>query len=56
MLRRMRKFLASEDGATAVEYALLVSLIVLAALAGLASLGERTVGLWSNVASLVDAS
>ena len=56
MLRRLRKFLTSEDGATAVEYALLVSLIVLAALAGLSTVGKSTVQMWNNVSAEVVSS
>lgn len=56
MLRHLRKFLTSEDGATAVEYALLVSLILLAILAGVTAVGERTVRLWTDVSSDVAGS
>lgn len=53
MLRRLRKFLISEEGATAVEYALIVSLIALAAVGGMMSLGEGVVQMWTNVAGQV---
>ncbi|MCU0709408.1 MAG: Flp family type IVb pilin [Pirellula sp.] len=40
MLRRFRAFLKSDDGPTAVEYAVLLSLIVGACLASVGTLAE----------------
>ena len=43
----------SERGATAVEYGLILALIVLAMIAALNSLATKTVGMWNNVATEV---
>ncbi len=53
MLARLRKFLTSEAGATAVEYALVVSLILLAMLTGLGTAGQETLGFWADIATAV---
>ncbi|MFC3442071.1 Flp family type IVb pilin [Sphingobium rhizovicinum] len=42
-----------ERGATAVEYALIIAMIVLAMLAALNSVANKTVGMWNNVATEV---
>lgn len=40
-------------GATAVEYALILAMIVLAMLAALNSVANKTIGMWNNVATEV---
>jgi pilus assembly protein Flp/PilA len=40
--KKVVRFLASEDGPTAVEYALMLCLILLAALAAIVTFGEAT--------------
>jgi pilus assembly protein Flp/PilA len=45
MLRDMRRFLRQDDGATMVEYALMVSLIAVVCLAVVAALGT---GVWNG--------
>ncbi|WP_298401488.1 Flp family type IVb pilin [Sphingobium sp.] len=42
-----------ERGATAVEYALIIAMIVLAMLAALNNVANRTTGMWNNVATEV---
>lgn len=51
--RPLRALIADRKGATAVEYGLILALIVLAMLAGLTSLAEATTGLWNHVARVV---
>lgn len=53
MSKRQTLFALAGDkhGATTVEYALILGLIVLAMLAGFSSLADGTSGLWSNVDS-----
>ena len=53
---RVKKFLTSEDGATAVEYAVMLGVILLAAIVGIASFGSNTGGLWGGINSDLDAT
>jgi pilus assembly protein Flp/PilA len=46
--------LADERGATAVEYGLIVSLIVLAMLGALGNVAAVTTNLWTTIANEVD--
>jgi len=48
-----RKLLAAERGATAVEYALIISMIVLAMVGVLTEVASKTTGMWNNVANEV---
>lgn len=45
-----------ERGATAVEYALILAMIVLAMITALTSVANKTTGMWNNVADEVTAS
>jgi pilus assembly protein Flp/PilA len=47
----LRRFLVSEDGPTAVEYAVMLSLIVIVCLAAITSIGEKANTVFQNVAS-----
>lgn len=49
----LRKLAASAKGATAVEYGLIMALIVIASMAALKTLADTTIGIWGNVASNV---
>ncbi|HKX91745.1 MAG TPA: Flp family type IVb pilin [Sphingomicrobium sp.] len=49
-LRRLR---ADTRGATAIEYGLIAALIVVAMMAGLASLGGGAGGMWTNLGTTV---
>ena len=44
------RLLRDDRGATAIEYGLIVALIVIAMLAALGGVGGETGGLWGNVA------
>ena len=55
-LARIQRFLASEDGPTAVEYAVMLSLIVVACIAVLQSLGTSVSSTFSSVSSAVSGS
>ncbi|OJY65485.1 MAG: pilus assembly protein [Sphingobium sp. 66-54] len=48
-----RKLLAAEHGATAVEYGLIISLIVLAMVSVLTEVASKTTGMWNHVANEV---
>lgn len=45
----IRKLFADQTGATAIEYGLIASLIVVALIGGLASLGGGADGMWTRV-------
>jgi len=55
-LARIRQFLTSEDGPTAVEYAVMLALIVVVCIAILQSLGTSISGTFSSVQSTVAGS
>ncbi|KQN04758.1 pilus assembly protein [Sphingobium sp. Leaf26] len=42
-----------ERGATAVEYALIIAMVVLAMIAALNNVANKTTGMWNNVATEV---
>jgi len=50
---KIRSFLASEDGPTAVEYAVMLALIVVVCIGILQSLGTSMSGTFSSVQSTV---
>jgi pilus assembly protein Flp/PilA len=51
MLRYIRNFLKSEDGPTAVEYAVMLALIIVACLTVIGQLGSAVSGNFSSVSS-----
>lgn len=55
LIKPLRRFglLYCERGATAVEYGLILALIVLAIMAALNNVATKTVGMWNNVAANV---
>jgi len=50
---KFARFLANEDGATAIEYALIASLIAMVIVAAVTSVGTTLSGTFSNVAGSV---
>lgn len=46
---RLLAFLRDESGQTAIEYGLIVTLVVVAALAGYKAMGGATVNLFNNI-------
>ena len=55
-LARIQRFLASEDGPTAVEYAVMLALIVVVCIAVIQSLGTSISGTFSSVQSSIAGS
>ena len=53
LLKRLSRFLASEDGPTAVEYAVMLSLIVVACLNAITTIGTRASSVFSRVANSI---
>jgi len=51
VISNVRRFLVSEDGPTAVEYAVMLALIVVACVAVVTSLGKSISGTFSSVSS-----
>ena len=47
--RTLRRLLADQGGATAIEYGLIAALIVVAMVAALGSLGGGVGGMWTTV-------
>jgi pilus assembly protein Flp/PilA len=48
--------LKSEDGATAVEYAVLLALILVVLISAITSVGNSTSGLWQNDVNRITAA
>jgi pilus assembly protein Flp/PilA len=48
---KIRRFLVSEDGPTAVEYAVMLALIVIVCLAAIGSIGTNAKTTFTNVAN-----
>jgi pilus assembly protein Flp/PilA len=53
MIHVLRQLARSRRGATAVEYGLILSLVVLTMLAALQGLASTTTGMWNNVSDKV---
>ena len=49
-LLRAKQFLAEEDGPTAVEYAVMLALIIVVCITAITTLGSNANGTFSNVA------
>jgi pilus assembly protein Flp/PilA len=47
----IQRFLISEDGPTAVEYAVMLALIIIVALAAIQAVGTRTSATFNNIAT-----
>ncbi len=56
MWKPITRFLASEDGPTAVEYAVLLALIIVAALTAIGTVGTETSGLLDSVNSDIQSA
>jgi len=54
MLSFLRRILRNERGATAIEYTLIASLIAVAAIAAMTSVGTKVNAVMSNVASAMN--
>lgn len=53
MLRRLNHFVRDSKGATAIEYGLIVSLIVLAIIGALTLFANTTTNMWNDVSNEV---
>jgi pilus assembly protein Flp/PilA len=50
---KLRRFLSAEDGPTAVEYAVMLSLIVIVCLTAITSIGNSANSVFQNVSSSI---
>jgi pilus assembly protein Flp/PilA len=53
---KVKRFLASEDGPTAVEYAVMLALIVIVCLAAINSIGQNASTTFTNVANSIQGA
>lgn len=56
LAKKMHQFLVSEDGPTAVEYAVMLALIIIVCLTAISSVGTNARNTFSNVAASLAAS
>ena len=54
--KKMQRFLTSEDGPTAVEYAVMLALIIIVCLVSINALGTSAQTTFTNVAASVNGS
>ncbi len=47
-MTKLLRFLTEEDAATAVEYAVMLALVIMACLTAITSVGQQTAQLWGN--------
>lgn len=53
LTKKMQRFLASEDGPTAVEYAVMLALIVVVCLTAIRAIGTNAQTTFSNIAQQI---
>lgn len=56
LAKKMHRFLVSEDGPTAVEYAVMLALIVIVCLTAISSIGTNANTTFTDVANSIAAS
>ena len=56
LAQKVQRFLASEDGPTAVEYAVMLALIIIVCLTAISSVGTATSTTFNKVAGSLPAS
>ncbi len=56
MFKLLRQILADGRGASAVEYGLILALMVLAMMLGLSTFADAAIDMWDNVAENVQAN
>ena len=56
LVQQVRRFLASEDGPTAVEYSVMLVLIVTVCLVAITSVGSQTSTTFGNMANSLGAA
>jgi len=56
LTHRVKSFLVSEDGPTATEYAVMLALIIIVALAAITLLGQKVDAIFSKVKTDLDSA
>ena len=56
LTKKLQRFLVSEDGPTAVEYAVMLALIIVVCLTAINSIGSKANTTFSNVAGSIGGS
>ena len=56
MLKNVVKFLKREDGPTAVEYAVMLALIIVVCIAAITTLGNNAKGTFTSVGTTIGAA
>ncbi|MBM3998612.1 MAG: Flp family type IVb pilin [Planctomycetes bacterium] len=56
LVNKVQRFLISEDGPTAVEYAVMLALIVIVCLAAIQAIGTNTRTVFNNVATQISST
>lgn len=56
MRRFLFQFWRSDDAATAVEYAVMLALILVAIMGAIGAVAQQTGGMWGNIKSDLDSS
>jgi pilus assembly protein Flp/PilA len=54
-MRYLLHLLGDEDGATAVEYAVMLALILITIIGAIGSVGSQTGGMWGGIQNDLDA-
>ena len=47
-MKKLYRFLSEESAATAVEYAVMLAMIILACIGAIATVGQQTASLWND--------
>ena len=56
LAQKVHRFLVSEDGPTAVEYAVMLALIIIVCLTAISAVGTNTAAQFNNIATKVGAA
>ncbi len=56
MLSHLIRFLREEDGPTAVEYAVMLALVIVVLMSAITAVGNSTAGVWSTDASRISTA
>ncbi|MEX0938312.1 MAG: Flp family type IVb pilin [Pirellulales bacterium] len=54
LAKKVQRFLVSEDGPTAVEYAVMLALIIIVCLTAIRSIGQQAANTFNNVSNELD--
>jgi pilus assembly protein Flp/PilA len=56
MVQQLQRFIRDDHGATAVEYAVMLALILMACIASIGLLGTNTATMWLNNSNSIQAA